>query len=575
MIWEIKFSQESELIKLQKKYPNNNNLVEEIFQSHLANKVNIKSELFEKLNKVGIYNIEKWEISIRGYNLKKWQEVEVRLKESDRSERGYAKAIHRNKREDFHTAFLKIRQEEYEKKKKQWESIRHMNSEELNTFIISQAQSLNLFFRKENLLSVPIEKKRSFAHKLLYWNISWKVIEYKPTKPWYNDEDNIIINILGTTQKFKIDDIQNKDYIDIKWEVIDYNWKENSIKIKWEDWNIYTEIWLIGEKLVFNTSTEDKANEKLKDLWVYWWIEEIITKHSSTKYKNLHPDIIESISETILKADFNTKKSLLESLNNSFYDIKEWQITEVNYSQGSHRSSYRTERYHRRTPNSTMANEYKKIILKNLSNMTGEEIDNFNIWFVTREKQEYIKQLPKEEKINLAKRFISWRIKWKITNTKNKNHGTAEVEIKWEDGNTYYQVPWVIEKKKIRKWQEVEISRTHWIERRRYWYYKDPTTRMGRAYRKIIAEKLPNMTEEEIDNFNTLSVGNKALELTKTEKINLAKRLISWKVKWEIISTNNKGNWTVEIIIRWEDGNTYYEAPSVLSEYIKFTDQGK
>jgi hypothetical protein len=50
---------------------------------------------------------------------------------------------------------------------------------------------------------------------------------------------------------------------------------------------------------------------------------------------------------------------------------------------------------------------------------------------------------------------------------------------------------------------------------------------MGRAYRKIIAEKLPNMTEEEIDNFNTLSVGNKALELTKTEKINLAKRLIS------------------------------------------------
>jgi hypothetical protein len=54
-----------------------------------------------------------------------------------------------------------------------------------------------------------------------------------------------------------------------------------------------------------------------------------------------------------------------------------------------------------------MANEYKKIILKNLSNMTGEEIDNFNIWFVTREKQEYIKQLPKEEKINLAKRFIS------------------------------------------------------------------------------------------------------------------------------------------------------------------------
>jgi hypothetical protein len=232
VIWEIKFSQESELIKLQKKYPNNNNLVEEIFQSHLANKVNIKSELFEKLNKVGIYNIEKWEISIRGYNLKKWQEVEVRLKESDRSERGYAKAIHRNKREDFHTAFLKIRQEEYEKKKKQWESIRHMNSEELNTFIISQAQSLNLFFRKENLLSVPIEKKRSFAHKLLYWNISWKVIEYKPTKPWYNDEDNIIINILGTTQKFKIDDIQNKDYIDIKWEVIDYNWKENSIKNK-------------------------------------------------------------------------------------------------------------------------------------------------------------------------------------------------------------------------------------------------------------------------------------------------------------------------------------------------------
>jgi hypothetical protein len=54
-----------------------------------------------------------------------------------------------------------------------------------------------------------------------------------------------------------------------------------------------------------------------------------------------------------------------------------------------------------------MANEYKKIILKDLSNMTESEIDNFNVWFVTREKQEYIKQLPKEEKINLAKRLIN------------------------------------------------------------------------------------------------------------------------------------------------------------------------
>jgi hypothetical protein len=60
-----------------------------------------------------------------------------------------------------------------------------------------------------------------------------------------------------------------------------------------------------------------------------------------------------------------------------------------------------------------MANEYKKIILKNLSNMTGEEIDNFNIWFVTREKTRIYKTTPKRGKNKSCKKIYKLKNKMK------------------------------------------------------------------------------------------------------------------------------------------------------------------
>jgi hypothetical protein len=186
----------------------------------------------------------------------------------------------------------------------------------------------------------------------------------------------------------------------------------DDIKNIWKtikDWKEYTELL-------------EKVDQKLEELWICWWLEELINKYTDFTSDTLHKGSKEYISNAILKMLWDNDARL-----DNHYDHLWYNIAHI--------------KQEKNIGNIQNINDVLNILNK-------LNIDGVETWKTVTAKVNYTETRTfNGREVQTEYDIYEWQKveKWVVIDYNpaygSMGHGMATVKIKWEDGNIYHEVP--------------------------------------------------------------------------------------------------------------------------------------
>ena len=173
-----------------------------------------------------------------------------------------------------------------------------------------------------------------------------------------------------------------------------------------------------------------KADEKLEELWICGWLDDLMDNYSDIPYDQIDKPIIKYIAEIINKSNVNNKEEIIDILNNiGIYNIKEW--VEVPYEISNLQRIITSEILDSKNMihplKDDIIKDYKNTnqVLKNIPMMNESELNKLIALFFSyqwADRRYYIKNqlepiieeklndYPRNEKLALASKLVKWEI---------------------------------------------------------------------------------------------------------------------------------------------------------------------